>query len=93
MNLSIDRVLVYVLRSGVMGRVTLGRVELEQGAGLQVYDTFGALNEYISGDRLRSWSVLDGGIPLPGWSQVMPADVQRLTGKLEGTIGGRMYGI
>jgi hypothetical protein len=84
--LSSDCVLVYVLRhSGVAGRLTSGKIELEEGKGLMVYDSFGVLNEYVSGDRLRSWSVFDRGIPIPEWSQVAPEDA-RLVGEKAETI-------
>lgn len=62
MVLSWNCVLVYVLReTGVRGRLTSGRIELEASKGLRVYSSGGSLNEYISGARLRSCRVF-----LPG---------------------------
>jgi hypothetical protein len=78
MVLSCDCVLLYVLHSGVRGRVTSGKAELDEREGVIVYDRFGTLNEYISGDRLRSWTVIRGGTPVPGWSNIMPEDAARL---------------
>ena len=74
MVLSCGCVLLYVLHSGVRGRVTSGKAELDEREGVIVYDRFGTLNEYISGDRLRSWTVIRDGTPVPGWSHIMPED-------------------
>jgi hypothetical protein len=83
MTLSIDCVLLYVLRgSGVLGRLTSGRIECHEGEGIRVYDRFDCLNDYVSGARLRSWSVFCSGCPIPEWSHVMPEDAA--TGK--GTV-------
>jgi hypothetical protein len=80
MTLSSNCILFYVLSwSGVQGRVTEGKVELHQRDGLVVYDRFGTRNEYLSGERLRSWSVIRDGTPVPGWSHVMPEDALRMT--------------
>ena len=80
MTLSSTCVLYYALReSGVRGYLTEGRVELHERDGLIVYDRFGTLNEYLSGARLRSWSVIRDGVPVPGWSHIMPEDAARLT--------------
>ncbi len=80
MTLSSNCILVYVLRgSGVRGRATEGRVVLDEREGLRVYDKFGMLNEYLSGERLRSWSLIHDGVPVPGWSHILPEDALRLT--------------
>jgi len=80
MTLSSTCILFYTLReSGVRGHLTEGRVALHERDGLIVYDRFGTLNEYLSGERLRSWSLIRDGVPVPGWSHIMPEDVQRLT--------------
>jgi hypothetical protein len=78
MVLSDDCVLLYVLQNGVRGRVTSGRAELDELQGVIVYDRFGTLNEYISGDRLRSWTVIRNGISVPRWNHVMPEDAAHL---------------
>jgi hypothetical protein len=79
MVLSLDCVLVYVLGgSGVKGRLTSGRIELDEREGLRVYGDSGSLNHYISGARLRSWRVFCKGTPLAGWDHVMPVDADRL---------------
>ncbi len=79
MTLSSDLVLVYVLlRSGVRGLLTSGRIERRESGELEVYDKFGELNEYISGARLRSWRFFSEGFPVPEWSRVSPEDAQLL---------------
>ncbi len=81
MILSTDYVLSYVLRdSGVLGRLTSGRIEKEND-GLRVYNTFGEVNEYVSGFKLRSWRVCRAGIAIPDWSHVSPEDSERLPAK------------
>ena len=80
MTLSSNCILFYVLReSGVGGHLTEGKLALHERDGLVVYDKFGTLNEYISRDRLRSWSVICDGVPVLGWSHIMPEDATRLT--------------
>ena len=82
MTLSSNCVLFYILSSsGVRGHINEGKVELHERDGLVVYDRFGALIEYLSRERLRSWSVIRDGIPVPGWSHIMPEDALRLTGQ------------
>ena len=77
--LSDKRVLAYVLcQSGVRGCLKSGRIEFDQSDGLRIYDSFGILNEYISGARTRSWRVFINGVSAPEWSHVMPEDAQRL---------------
>lgn len=59
MQLSFTSVLVYILQRGIAGRLSTGRIERDEDGGLAVYTGPGlALNEYISGPRLRSWCVL-----------------------------------
>jgi hypothetical protein len=65
-------------QGGIRGRVTKGKAELHARGGLIVYDGFGMRNEYLSGEGLRSWSVICDGIPVPGWSHIMPENVRRL---------------
>ncbi len=78
MTLSTDCILCYILReSGVFGRLTSGRIE-RQGEGLSVYDPFGNVNEYVSGSRLRSWSVFRAGFFILEWSHILPEDAKRL---------------
>jgi hypothetical protein len=79
MTLSSNCVLYYALQSGVRGRATEGKVELDEHEGLKIYDRFGTLNGYLSGDRLRSWTVIRHGVPVPGWNHIMPEDAKRLT--------------
>ena len=79
MTLSLDCVLIYILRhSGVVGRLASGRIEICDAEGLRVYDGIGRLNEYLSGDRLRSWRVIRYGSAVPDWSHVMPEDLPLL---------------
>lgn len=79
MTLSTNCILYYALReSGVQGHLTEGKAELHERDGLIVYDRFGTMNEYLS-SRLRSWTVIRDGVPVPGWSHIMPEDALRLT--------------
>ena len=79
MVLSSDCVVVFVLRdSGVRGSLASGRIEPLPDMTLNIYNSHGVLNEYISGARLRSWRVFSHGTPLPDWSHVMPEDAEAL---------------
>lgn len=80
MNLSRQWVLVFILRdSGCAGRLEHGRIERHPIAGLNVYDAKDALNEYISGARMRSWCVFGpDGTPATGWCHIHPDDAMRL---------------
>ncbi len=60
------------------GALAEGKVVFDEREGLIVYDRFGALNEYLSGERLRSWTVMRDGVPIPGRRHVMPEDAMRL---------------
>ena len=84
-ELSIETPLVYVLRrSGCRGRLTIGHVEL-QGLHLNVYDQYGSLVDYVSGDALRSCCVFDNaGIPMRGWTAISPEDVLAILSHLRG---------
>jgi hypothetical protein len=54
MPLSHDLALVYVLhRSGCVGRLNSGRVSRDGATGLNVYDLYGRLIEYLSGSTSR----------------------------------------
>ena len=79
-GLSDETVLLYVLaRSGCVGQLKIGRVERVGPIQLKVYDKYGAVFEYVSGANLRSWCVFGRvGIPLEGWSQIQPEDVQKI---------------
>ena len=64
-----DCVLLRALHIGVLGSVTSGKAELDGSEGVIVYDRFGTPNEYISGNRLRNWTVFrdmpEDAAPLP----------------------------
>jgi hypothetical protein len=85
--LSITNVLVFFLRrSGVMGKLTSGRIEWDGSAGLKVYSgPMAEINDYISGDNLRSWCILGAdGNPKPGWQQIEnDGDRHAILGKCE----------
>ena len=84
--LSDEVALLYVLnRSGCVGQLTIGRIERVGPSQLKVYDKYGAVFEYVSGANLRSWCVFrPGGIPLEGWSEIQPEDLQKI-GPIDGT--------
>jgi hypothetical protein len=77
LNLSEETYLVYVLReSGCHGRLTAGRIERIGTDQLNIYDQYGTLFEYLSGNALRTWSVIKANsLPLEDWSVVRPEDV------------------
>jgi hypothetical protein len=79
LSLSNENFLVYIMRSsGVRGRVTSGSIEKLRANRINVYDVYGALLEYFSGDALRSWCVLDlENRPLDGWHDIAPEDAER----------------
>jgi hypothetical protein len=74
--------LVYVLHpSGLVGRLSSGRVSRNGSEGLVVYDPYGRIIEYLSepGGKVRSWCVLGpAGKPVNGWSQVLEQDRTRV---------------
>lgn len=75
MTLSNNGILFYALcESIVRRRAREGKVELHERDGVIVYDRFGMRNEYLSGERLRNWSVIRNGVPVPEWSYIMPED-------------------
>ncbi len=80
MPLSYDAVLVYVLHSGCVGRLTFGRVEQSDAKNSRVYSPdLKTMNDYISGTRLRSWCVIGPDLkPHPGWHSVRPEDHERV---------------
>ena len=80
MALSNDASLVFVLRSGVLGRVTRGRLVHDSVRGLRVYcPDPDEINEYISGPNLRSWCVIGPDArPLPGWCSILEKDRHRI---------------
>jgi hypothetical protein len=81
MVLSESTVLVYILaESGVRGRLTSGRIERAAAGTLDVFDPRGSRIDYLSGQRLRSWWVIDSrGQPLGGWTEVLPEDLPRMS--------------
>ena len=80
LQLAPERTLVYVLHTGVTGRLQSGRIERDPGGLLLVYTQAPTrLNAYISGTNLRSWCVVGPGRqPLPGWCNVTAEDHDRL---------------
>lgn len=78
--LSDDAVLVYILaETGVRGHLTAGRIERRPDGTLDVYDARGKRFDYLSGNRLRSWCVVDAtGKPIDGWREILPKDLPRL---------------
>jgi hypothetical protein len=65
--------------SGCRGRLTSGRIERVGKRGLNVYDTYGNLFEYLSGDALRSWCVFnDRGLPVEDWCNILPGDMEEV---------------
>ena len=80
LTLSPETSLVYVLReSGVLGRLTSGRVEKDGPGRVNVYHAHGALFNYLSGTALRSWCVVNiHGMPLPDWNAVLTEDIGRV---------------
>lgn len=81
-RLSDDAVLVYVLaESGVRGRLNSGSIERGSGGTIEVFDVFGKRFDYISGNRLRSWCVMDAqGKTLDGWREILPQDLPKFPG-------------
>jgi hypothetical protein len=81
MPLSHDLALVYVLHpSGCVGRLNSGRVSRQGATGLNVYDSYGRLIEYLSGttSRVRSWCLVEStGNLVHGWHSVSIEDVAR----------------
>ncbi|MFN7999117.1 MAG: hypothetical protein U0Q18_36185 [Bryobacteraceae bacterium] len=82
-DLSFDRVLIFVLRSGCVGRLTSGRIVRDQAGHLRVFGpSMAVVNDYVSGVNLRSWSVVKlNGETLGGWSSVLPEDRERISAK------------
>lgn len=82
MVLSPDLTLIYVLSpSGLVGRVTSGRVSRNGTDGLVVCDAYGRIIEYLSepGGKVRSWCLLGAkGKPVDGWSSVLEQDRPRV---------------
>jgi hypothetical protein len=79
MALSSDTVLLYVLHTGISGRVTEGRIERDGTSGICVYNRYGLREPYFSGERLRSWCVVDSaGRPIGSWCSIHPEDHSRL---------------
>lgn len=77
LSLSPEVSLVYVRQeSGCHGQLTGGTIERVAPNKIKVYDAYGTFFEYLSGDALRSWCVIDvHGMTLEDWSAVQPEDV------------------
>ena len=81
MLLSHDLVLVYVLQSGCVGCLTSGSVLRHGARGLNVYDSYGRVIEYLSGktSHVRSWRLAGPtGNPIQGWHSVSIEDLAKL---------------
>jgi hypothetical protein len=79
--LSNEARLVFVLRrSGCVGRLASGWIERSGTAAIHVYTGFdGTVNDYISGDNVRSWCVLGSdGKPLSGWHEIAAEDHSKI---------------
>jgi hypothetical protein len=75
MTLSSDTILLYMLHTGISGRVIEGRVERNGNSAINVYDRYGVFQPYFSGAKLRSWCVVDSaGRPIDSWQSVHPDD-------------------
>jgi hypothetical protein len=78
MLLSYDVIFLYVLRSGVTGRLTKGRIERD-GSRLTIYAPDPSTNNEYLTDSLRSWSVVaPDGKPVGDWCAVLPEDRAQL---------------
>ena len=75
--LSIELFLIYVLRaSGCHSRLTSGRIERTSPNTIDIYNEQDTRLDYFSGDRLRSWCVLNqDGMPHEDWRAVHHEDV------------------
>ncbi|HVV45555.1 MAG TPA: hypothetical protein VHC72_10125 [Bryobacteraceae bacterium] len=79
MDLSREAIFVYVLNTGVAGRLMFGRVKRYDETCVNVYDSSGQLLSYISGSRIRSWCIVGpGGQAIPSWSSILPIDRERI---------------
>ena len=77
LKLSLDRSLKFVLMTGVQGRITQGSVSRSGEKRIDVYDQYGRLMAYISGDRVRSWCVFNvNDEPIIGWHEIEPQDAE-----------------
>ena len=81
MNLSFDCVLIFVLHSGVLGRLTRGSVK-RNGDDIHVQDTYGDLNPYFRLRRVRSWAIYSDGSLVPDWSNIVPEDAAAIAAHL-----------
>ena len=71
--------LVFMLQSGVPGRLMAGRVERDGESVINVFDRYGELQPYVSGAKLRSWCIVGAtGLPIPAWSSILPEDRRRM---------------
>jgi hypothetical protein len=83
--LSPELFLVYILRqSGCSGQLTAGTVQRSGPCRLNVFDEHGKPFDYVSGDALRTWCVIDpAGKPVEGWSEIMAGDLPALVSHIE----------
>jgi hypothetical protein len=88
LELPVERSLVYVLNgTGVRGRLTAGTINHIGAKEISVYDEHGRLMDYVSGDRLRSWSLVDlNNSPKGEWHCIAPEDSQA-TFSLDSQLG------
>lgn len=78
--LSENAFLVYILAdTGVRGQLKTGWIERGPDGTLNVYDARGTRFDYLSGNRLRSWCLVNGqGKPMDGWQETRPEDLPRM---------------
>jgi hypothetical protein len=78
--LSFDAVFIYILaETGVRGHLTSGRVQRGPDGTVELFDVYGRRFDYLSGNKLRSWCVVDAaGRPLDGWREILPEDLPRI---------------
>ena len=77
--LSDNAVLIYILaETGVRGQLNSGWIERGLDGTLNVYDARGTRFDYLSGNRVRSWCVVNRkGEPIEGWREVVAEDLPR----------------
>jgi hypothetical protein len=86
-EISDDATLLFILNSGISGRLSAGRVERDGGSVINVYDRHGKLQPYFSGAQLRSWCVVGADWqPISSWSAVLPEDQDRILPNMRSTI-------
>ena len=78
--LSDEAILVYILtETGVRGHLTEGKIRRGPTGRLDVFDARGNRIDYLSGNRLRSWCLVDAlGKPIDGWREILPEDLPKM---------------